>query len=317
MAQDKKDTYCPLLWSEAFIDPKGDVYSCCHRKPAVLGNIHTQKLEDICNGPAIREMRQKSLDGELECFERCSLIDKKAKRNVPADTTFKYAGMRKLKIEFGELCNISCVMCWQDHKSKAHVDYEKMVEHVDLKPFKTINIQGGEPLAIAAAKKYYDYVASENKQPLLMTNGLLITDEWAEKIARHSAYIYISLNAATASTHETVNRGSKWDVVLKNIQKLRTARERLGTDLKILGHMTIIIENIHEVPLFIRDFLKFGVDTIDFGFDSRVPAYINENPFLRVTLKKDIYRALKGVQDISVVDLKRIRMLGLLAKELP
>ena len=310
-------TFCPRLWKDVFIDPKGDVYGCCHRKPAPLGNIHREKLEDIYNGPVISELRGKSLRGELECYEHCTLIDKTrevAPKVLPKAT---FDGLKKLKIEFGELCNISCVMCPQDHKSRTVLSFEKLVENVDLGPFESINIQGGEPMAIAAAKKFYEYVVSKNKQPLFMTNGLLINDEWAEKIAMGSAFIYISLNAATAETHEMVNRGSKWDVVLKNIRKLRDARERNGTDLKILGHMTIIVENIHEIPLFIRDFEQFGVDQIDFGYDSKVPGYLSGNPFLRIALKRDIYKALRAVKDLSLVDLKRIRMLGLLAEEIP
>ncbi len=310
-------TFCPRLWKDVFIDPKGDVYGCCHRKPVAIGNIYQQKLQDICNSSTIQQLRQKSLDGQLECYEQCSLIDKKAEHQIPDNTAFKYAQLKKLKIEFGELCNISCVMCPQDHKSRTVLSFEKLVENVDLGPFESINIQGGEPMAIAAAKKFYEYVVSKNKQPLFMTNGLLINDEWAEKIAMGSAFIYISLNAATAETHEMVNRGSKWDVVLKNIRKLRDARERNGTDLKILGHMTIIVENIHEIPLFIRDFEQFGVDQIDFGYDSKVPGYLSGNPFLRIALKRDIYKALRAVKDLSLVDLKRIRMLGLLAEEIP
>jgi MoaA/NifB/PqqE/SkfB family radical SAM enzyme len=310
-------TFCPRLWRDVYIDPQGDVYGCCHKKPAPLGNIHRQKLEDIYNGPVIRELRQKSLDGQLECYEHCTLIDKKREQAPKVPSKAAFADLKKLKIEFGELCNISCVMCPQDHKSKTVLDYDKLIENLDLGPFDTINIQGGEPMAIASAKRFYDYAASQNKQPLFMTNGLLITDEWAEKIAAASAFIYISLNAATAGTHEMVNRGSKWETVLRNIKRLRDARERQGTGLKILGHMTIIVENIHEIPLFIRDFEQFGVDQIDFGYDSKVPAYLNGNPFLRIALKRDIYKALRAVKDISLVDLKRIRMLGLLAEEIP
>ena len=114
---DKKNTYCPLLWSDVYIAPKGDVYSCCHRKPSSIGNINEDKLENIYNNAVIQRLRQESLDGKLECYEQCTIIDKHAKHKAPKTTTVKYADLRKLKIEFGELCNISCVMCWQDHKN--------------------------------------------------------------------------------------------------------------------------------------------------------------------------------------------------------
>lgn len=313
MPSGKKETYCPLLWSEVFIDPKGDVYSCCHRKPSVIGNIHREKLEDIYNNLTIRQLRQKSLDGQLECFEHCTLIDKEKKHKAPKKMMVNYyADLKKLKIEFGELCNISCVMCWQDHKSKTVLDHKKLIENVDLKPFKDVNIQGGEPLAIADAKAFYEYVASKNKNPLIMTNGLLINNDWAEKIVLNSSFIHISLNAATAKTHEMVNKGSKWDVVLRNIKRLKEARERYGTAFKIIGHMTIVVENVQEIALFINNFHGFGVDQIDFGYDKKVPGYLRDYPFLKIALKREIYKAYRMCRDPSSVDLKRLKMLELI-----
>ena len=311
----KKETYCPLLWSEVFIDPKGDVYSCCHKKPSVVGNINEGKLEDIYNNAKVRELRQKSLDGQLECYEGCTIIDKEKEQKPKGfnQTTINYfADVKWLKIEFGELCNINCVMCWQDHKSKSVLSYKKLIENVDLKPFESIEIQGGEPLAIADAKKFFEYVASQNKRPFLLTNGLLIHDEWAQKIVLSSSSIHISLNAATGRMHEMINRGSKWDVVLKNIQRLREARERHKTAFKIIGHMTIVLENIQEIPLFINSFREFGVDRIKFGYDQKVPGYLRDHPFLKIALKREIYIALRGSQDPSLVELKRLRMLGLI-----
>lgn len=312
MEPEKKETYCPLLWGEVYIDPKGDVFACCHKKPAVLGNIHHEKLENICNNSIIRELRQKSLNGQLECFERCTIIDKEKERNAPRKTTFDYrSDPKKLKIEFGELCNIGCIMCWQDHKSKTVLNHKKVIENVDLTPFESVDIQGGEPLAIADAKAYYEYVASQGKHPFLMTNGLLINDQWAEKIVLSSAFIHVSINAATAKTHEIVNKGSKWDVVLRNIQRLKASRQRHKTDFKIIGHMTIVIENIHEISLFIENFPQFGFDRIDFGYDTKVVGHLRANPFLRIALKRDIFKACRSLKDASLVDLKRLKMLQL------
>jgi radical SAM protein with 4Fe4S-binding SPASM domain len=313
MSSCKKDTYCPLLWGEVYIDAKGDVYSCCHKKPSALGNIYQEKLHDICNNETIQQWRQKSLDGKLECFEQCTIIDKEKERNAPRKKSFNYLkDLRKLKIEFGELCNIHCVMCWQDHKSKLVLDYKKLIENINLEPFEDIDIQGGEPLAIANAKAYYEYVASQNKRLIFMTNGLLINHEWAEKIVLHSSYIHISLNAATAKTHEIVNKGSQWNTVLKNIAKLKEAREKCGSSMKIIGHMTIVLENVHEIPLFINHFKEFGVDQIDFGYDKNVPGYLKGNPFFKIALKRDIYRAYRMTPDSSLIDLKRLKMLGLI-----
>jgi len=185
------------------------------------------------------------------------------------------------------------------------------MENVDLGPFRSIEIQGGEPLAIPNARAFYEYLASRNKEPFFLTNGLLISDEWAEKIALNSSFIYISLNAATKKTHELVNRGSKWDVVLKNIQKLREARQAHKTGLKISGHMTIVMNNVREIPLFISDFRKFGLDMIDFGYDKNMPEHLRRYPFSKILLKREIYRAVRASKDHSSMDLMALRLLKL------
>lgn len=311
----KKETYCPSLWGGVFIDPKGDVYSCCHKKPSVIGNIHEQKLEDIYDNSIIRQLRQNSLDGQLDCYQQCTLLDKEKekKSKVPKSKTFNYhTDLRRMKIEFGELCNISCVMCWQDHKNKTVLDHKTLIKNVDLTPFESIDIQGGEPLAIYDARAFYEYVVSQNKRPLFMTNGLLIDDVWAEKIALYSSFVYVSLNAATRKIHEMVNKGSKWDSVMRNIQRLRKARERQRTVLKIIGHMTIIAGNIHEIPLFIKNFRGFGVDKIDFGYDKKVPGYLNDHPLLKVFLKRQIDKVFKISKNSLSVDSKMLKRLGLI-----
>jgi|CXWL01.1.fsa_nt_gi MoaA/NifB/PqqE/SkfB family radical SAM enzyme len=313
MPAEKKNTYCPFLWSEAFIDPKGDVFCCCHRKPSVVGNIYEEKLKDIYSNSKMQQLRQKSIDGTLECYEGCTLIDKQKKQKLRKTAAFDYASdLKKLKIEFGELCNINCIMCWQDHKSRTVLDHKKLIENVDIEPFNDVNLQGGEPLAIADVKAYYDYVASKNKNPLIMTNGLLLKDDWVERIVRHSSYIYISLNAATAKTHEVVNKGSKWEVVLRNIKKLTEARDRYKTNLEILGHMTIVLENLKDIALFVENFKSFGVDQIDFGYDKKVPEYLRCNPKLKLLLKKKITKVYEASRNKSSIDFKRLKMLGLI-----
>lgn len=312
MDSSKKDTYCPLLWGEVYIDAKGDVYGCCHKKPAAIGNINENKLEDIYNNDKIRRLRQDSLEGKLACYEQCTIIDKDKERYAPRKASFNYqSDLRKLKIEFGELCNISCVMCWQDHKSRTVLNYQKVIDNIDLSPFDTVDIQGGEPLAITDAKAFYEYASSQGKRPLFMTNGLLINDDWAQKIVFNSDYIHVSLNAATEKTHELVNKGSKWPVVLKNIQRLREARGRLKTPFSIIGHMTIVVQNVHEVSMFIRDFPSLGFDRISFGYDKKVPPYLQTNPLLKVALKHTIKKAL-AVKDLSLIETKRLKMLELI-----
>ena len=311
MKQRQRGTYCPKLWNGFYINYDGNVYGCCHEKPEILGNIYQSKLQEICNNEIIRDLRRKSLNGQLKCFKKCVLLHKKEPSDISSSLIVDYHDLKRLKILFGEACNINCVMCWQNSKNRECLDYERLVENVELSPFGSIEIQGGEPLFIPSAKKFFDYAASKNKKVSFLTNGLLINEQWAQKIALHSKFIYFSINAATKETHELINRGSRWEKLLTNIQKVNDARETFHTHVKILGHMTIIRQNWQEIPLFIRTFRTFGFDAINFCFDYKVPYYLKIYPG-KGRLKRQIETALDECrEDSSSIKLLELKLLGL------
>ena len=89
-----------------------------------------------------------------------------------------------------------------------------------------------------------------------MTNGILLKEKLAEKIAKHVSQVHVSLNAATKTTYERIIRGSTWERVLRNVHLLRAAREHFDTNLQIKGHMTLVPQNVHEIRVFITKFQK-------------------------------------------------------------
>jgi sulfatase maturation enzyme AslB (radical SAM superfamily) len=309
----KSHTFCPRLWDEIYINEKGEVFSCCHSKPLALGCINDERLADIINKEIIQGLRQESLDGRLGCYAGCTLLDKPEIVPEKRPLTIAYSDLRRLKVMFGEGCNIGCVMCSQAHKNRQQVDYERLVASVDLAPFESIELQGGEPLFLESARRFFDHAAAQGKKVSFLTNGILVSEQWAEKIAFNSDFVYFSLNAATKQTHERINKGSRWETVLRNVQRVRDAREKHQTDVRIMGHMTIVPENLQEIPLFIAGLRDFGFDSVDFGYDWTVPRYLRLgiSPIKRWKLKRQISEAIDKVDDPSRVYLNRLRQLHL------
>ncbi len=224
-----KNTYCHFLWEEDFINDKGNVYACCHQKPGILGNIYKNTLEEILNFPRIKKFRYLSIHGKLRCHKNCTLLGEHKFEDPRREIEFKYKMLTGLKILFGEGCNINFVMCWQNSKKKRELDPEILIKNIDLSPIKQIDLQGGEPLYLKSARKYFDHCISQKKQVSFLTNGTIMSENWAEKIAQYSRAISISLNAATKVTHEQINLGSKWETVLDNIQLLRKAKNKIDS----------------------------------------------------------------------------------------
>lgn len=308
-------TYCPDLWEMYSIDNMGGIYHCCHIMPERLGDIHASSLDGIINCEKSIRYRRLSLRGELRCYHSCNWVDKE----IPSDARkehlyIEYNELRRLHIHFGERCNIACIMCKQVHReplNTALLDSNILIRNIDLAPFEDVVLSGGETLLIEEAWRYMRHLASVGKRFTVLTNGLLIDDGMAEFLSTHAKKVVISMNAASREVHEMVNVGSSYDTVVRNIGRLKTARDRKGTDMRVVGRMTITVPALHEVPIFIRDFGLLGFDGVNFGFDrATVLSYLEGNPLFAESLRNSTMEALKKA-NIEEVDVSRLQQLGL------
>jgi sulfatase maturation enzyme AslB (radical SAM superfamily) len=314
-------TYCPELWSSLTIDNRGNVYCCCLIKPACMGNIYSTTLKDMVNAPNIVRERVKSRDGKLECYPTCNWLDKARNTFGPFVENMggyvDYDRMAYLHLNFGEKCNISCVMCKQRaryHTNPWVLDPDVLIRNIDVTPFKDIVVQGGEPLVIPECIRYLDYLGSIGKKYTLLTNGLLIDDEMADKLSKDAKTVCISLNSASKDVHELVNRGSSWQRIMDNIRRLAEARSRNGTEMEVWGRMTITTYSLHEVPKFLRLWQSFGFDHINFGYDrGTVPSQLAANPEYSAKLRNEVSNELLGM-DLSKMDILRLKQLGLVGE---
>jgi len=308
-------TYCRDLWDGFAIMKNGNIFCCCHLGPSRVGNIHQSLLSEIVNSEALVLHRQESLDGRLGCYDTCNLVDKGLRPGPRIETRIRYNDCRRLHISFGESCNIRCIRCehpGRHRKDGILLDSEVLVKNVDISPFEEIILQGGEPLTIPSCLRFMNYLEEVKKKYTLLTNGLLIDARMADRLARYAKAVSISINGASKKTHEIVNLGSCFETVTRNIGLLREARMRRGSGLIVHGRMTLVPQNVHEIPSFIESYSDMGFDRIDFGYDrSTVPQFLAENPLLTESLRKGIADALVN-SDSERMNLRRLEQLGLL-----
>lgn len=308
---------CPFLWHGFSIDCRGDVFSCCHMKPDKLGNIYETLLNELTNTKIIIEHRKASIEERLTCLHDCNLLRHEKQLMTTISPRSDYHKMTYLHLNFGERCNIACVMCKvhvRERLNREILDPEVLTENIDLGPFKEIVVQGGEPLYIPECVEYLRHLGEMRKKYVLLTNGLLIDENMAHRLARDAEKVCVSINAATKETHELVNRGSNFDRVKENLRKLRHAIESSGLDMVLYGRMTITTISLPEIPLFLKTFRTLGFDRVNFGYDrATVPAYIESNRGFTQRLRRDVQKAL-GEVDRSRVDTARLEQLGLTSR---
>ncbi len=252
-----------------------------------------------------------SLHRCLHCFHGCTLLSDSQKASAASPVnSLQYP--KKLRVLFGEFCNVDCIMCYQDHHSKVILDKEAFRKNIDFSMIEEIDFQGGEILEMKNAREMYLWLTRElHKKVNLITNGVLINDEWADHLVKGSNWIQISANAATKETHETVNRNSSFARVIDNIKKLTHLKNECRSNVKIVYKFTIVTENIHEVSDAIKLADDLGCDQIAFGFDASIPRFLRDDKQLKETIKNRI--ALIRSHGLKInIENKRLEQLGLL-----
>jgi MoaA/NifB/PqqE/SkfB family radical SAM enzyme len=298
-----------MLADSAFIASNGDIFPCCHSRPFKLGNIYRSTLMEIWSGgAALRLARFLSAHRRLHCCSTCNLLSEEQKRTP---VIFGNDHPRKLWLLFGEFCNISCVMCEQDHRSAVTLDETALKRNIDWDKIDEVEFQGGEVLAIRGAREFYQWVTAGRKiKANLITNGLLISDEWAGYLAAGARWIAVSVNAARKETHERINRHSSFERVLGNIARLVSAKKTSGSAVRIAYKFTIVPENVHEIAAAIGIAEAAGCDAIVYGYSGSAAHMLRGDASLRETIRKDLTEARRAHGTISVDD-GQLRRLGL------
>lgn len=148
-------------------------------------------------------------------------------------------------IEITSRCNLRCTFCYLDHSDNDELSTEEIKDYLDqLAGLGSLflSLTGGEPLL---RKDFWEIAQHAHDLGFainLKTNGTLIDEKTADRIARLSFYrVDISLLGATPEVHDRITqvRGS----LEKTIQAVKRLRQR---DIKVFLMSTIIRDNLPE-----------------------------------------------------------------------
>lgn len=202
-----------------------------------------------------------------------------------------------LNLEITNRCNLRCVMCFsqvleriEDQRDMdmgtvlAFLPYIENTRRLELNG-------GGEALVSKNFWAALEIIPSTIPDFELKTNAVILKPRAIERLMSSPVtHVNISLDAATAETHEKI-RGADFDKVVGNIKNLVSARarqeyealsfiERFKVGLRrlfrlpvvpdtskrklIIGmNMTLMRENINEAPAFVRLGHELGLDHVN------------------------------------------------------
>lgn len=186
-------------------------------------------------------------------------------------------GPAVVNLAYDRTCNLSCPSCRASNYAADEVTrlkYDALQERVILPMLKhtqVVTITGsGDPFASKNFRRLMERLGGEEYSNLkfhIMTNGMLFTPrEWERFPALHGRVniLSISLDGASAATHETLRRGARWDVMKQN---LSFAGELRSQGLIDAFHLSFVVqaENYHEMGEMIALAERIGADGVYFG----------------------------------------------------
>ena len=242
---------CSAPWRGLHIRTNGDILTCCAGATS-LGNIHTDKLEDVLNGSVIKEVRQSIKDGKLhqEYCKNCIAI---TKQNVRCELDWHNDINNDFKLEEVDLdytyptlfdarwnntCNSSCVYCDETQSSKwatikkapafvkniKNKDYLTTFFENNKEKWRTISLVGGEPLMIKENMMILDNC--EKDVPIMVITNLssdLSTSKVFKKLMTFETVGWHLSFDNVGEHYDYVRQGSSWQVLNNNLKTLGDA----------------------------------------------------------------------------------------------
>ena len=243
---------CFFPWAELNISYDKQIRCCCYFKEILAKWDYTKPLDfpAFWNGPAMQRIRSIVISGKSAGNGCKGCIYVGYHQNdvfsiIPSDlNAIQKENWEKMIVNhnkivvdhvpvryyfnFGLKCNLNCIMCSQADMRKANSDYlpgERIFELKEyLIPANEFVIIGGEPFIIPGAVNFIDSIIKdkdfENTRLSIFTNGYFL-DKFIDKLKNIKRVACAISIDSIGETYEHIRRGSKWDIIERNIDMYR------------------------------------------------------------------------------------------------
>jgi radical SAM protein with 4Fe4S-binding SPASM domain len=187
-------------------------------------------------------------------------------------------------------CNLRCQMCSIQFRQDgppygplAFMEFEQFTGLVDqFVNVQELHLQGlGEPMMHPRFFDMVAYAAERGIHVSTNTNLSLLNDRRAERcVTSGLATLHVSIDGATAETYERIRVRAHFERVVRNLERVLVARERLGSKLPHIVLVVVVMrQNLHELPELVRLAYRWSTERVfvqhlchDFG-ESSLPSH--------------------------------------------
>lgn len=166
-------------------------------------------------------------------------------------------------------CNLSCIMCARTrYERNSTIPYTSIKQICSLFPYlEAIDWQGGEVFLVDYFRELFLEAAKfKNIRQSIVTNGLLIDENWANLFAQIRANLTYSIDATTKETYEYIRKGGKFKDLIRSLQIVNEINRRYNDPIQLHINVVVMKSNYKQLDLFPKFCKEYGVKHLRFDF---------------------------------------------------
>jgi MoaA/NifB/PqqE/SkfB family radical SAM enzyme len=218
---------------------------------------------------------------------------------------------RYLEIEITSKCNKVCIMCehtWW-HEPSRELSFEEYKHLVDQFNLYWVTLAGeGDPFLNKDILKMIEYSRKKHMSVYMDDSLDLVDESIAYELVRLGVEgIYVSMDAGTKETYESLKVGCNFDRTIKHLKGLLAAKKSLNSPLpEICFRFVVNKKNQYEMSQMIENIQKLGKRS-DFGDGSKINfvgllSYPETKDLLvEVFPQTEVEKAMKTSRDIPII----------------
>ena len=272
----QNDKFCAAPWSLLYVYPDGVVKTCVSGKD-VMGNLNTDRIEDILYNDQRSQIKQDMLD--CKASDNCA---KCARLENAGNGQEKYQFLRNnynqllqdldvdyhkenefvlgaLDLHWSSLCDLKCVTCWAYQSSSIAQEQGLPINHVPSEranifidwveqnqhTLKEIYLSGGEPTMIKYNRRLLEKIQKRPDLQIRVNSNLM----WSQdnpvltEILKFPNVLFTCSADALDQQFEYIRRGANWRKFLENLtflSKHENVRLRINSVFFVLSAVNLI-----------------------------------------------------------------------------
>jgi MoaA/NifB/PqqE/SkfB family radical SAM enzyme len=175
---------------------------------------------------------------------------------------------RIITVTLTSMCNLNCIMCevWKQWKEPWELPEQTAKEIMKYFPYmEYVTWSGGEVFLYRHFRELFEEALRyPNLRQEIVTNGLLIDKEWAEKLVQSNLVLIYSIDGFTKESYENIRKGAKFQDLVRSLNTINDYRGRFNSQMYLVLNFVVMKSNLHEIEKIIDFAIKYKFNEIRF-----------------------------------------------------